>query len=178
MAFDLSKLHAHLESIPKQFEGKYAKVGWFPSAVYEDGTPVAYVAAIQEMGAPGVKIPPRPFLKPSLEQNKEEIAEALKDGVDAVARGVISADQVLDVVGDNLAKGVGEYIQTASYQPLSAVTVMLRKWRREGQTITGATVGRAAAAVAAGESIAGVNADPLQDTGLLVNSISHEVGKI
>lgn len=35
----------------KGMDGVQAKAGWFESSVYEDGTPVAYIAAIQEMGA-------------------------------------------------------------------------------------------------------------------------------
>lgn len=35
----------------KELDGKTAKAGWFSTSRYEDGTPVAYVAAIQEFGA-------------------------------------------------------------------------------------------------------------------------------
>ncbi len=37
------------------------QVGWFESAKYDDGTPVAGVAAIQEFGSAKNRIPPRPF---------------------------------------------------------------------------------------------------------------------
>ena len=61
--------------------------------------------------------------------------------------------------------------------PLSPITLVLRKWRREGKPITGKTVGEAAAAYAADPTIInGVNADPLQDTGLLAASVQHAVG--
>lgn len=37
------------------------KVGFLENAKYEDGTPVAMIAAIQNFGAPRAGIPPRPF---------------------------------------------------------------------------------------------------------------------
>lgn len=40
-----------LRSRIKELDGKVAKAGWFESSKYEDGTPVAYVASIQEFGA-------------------------------------------------------------------------------------------------------------------------------
>ena len=45
------------------------KVGWFEGAKYEDGTPVAYVAAIQEYGF--VNIPPRSFMRTTVQEKKE-----------------------------------------------------------------------------------------------------------
>ena len=35
----------------KELDGKVAKAGWFTSARYPDGTPIAEIAAIQEFGA-------------------------------------------------------------------------------------------------------------------------------
>lgn len=35
----------------KELDGKVAKAGWFGSSKYADGTPVAYIAAVQENGA-------------------------------------------------------------------------------------------------------------------------------
>lgn len=84
MALDLSKFRAHLDRVPKEFADKVAKIGWFPSAQYEDGTSVAYVAAIQEFGAPEVKIPPRPFMQPSIQTHMPEWRAYMLKGVQAV----------------------------------------------------------------------------------------------
>ena len=59
-------LDINLKALAK-IEGK---VGWFESAEYPEGTPVAYVAAIQELGHG--KIPPRPFMAPAMKKNKEK----------------------------------------------------------------------------------------------------------
>ncbi len=175
--FDLTKIRKTLESIPEQFANKEAKVGWFPAAQYENGTPVAYVALIQEKGAPEAGIPARPFIGPTVDKHQSEWVELLGAGAASVMRGKHTADDVLTMVGAQVVGDIQEQIASNSVQALSPVTLVLRKWRREGRVITGKTVGEAAAAYANDPSIiGGVNADPLQDSGLLIDSINHTVG--
>lgn len=175
---DLSRIKATLDRIPEQFADQEAKVGWFPTAKYEDGTPVAYVALIQEKGAPEVGIPARPFMGPAVEAHKEEWVQGISSGVQAVVRGTATAQDVLEAVGLAAVGDIQSQIETGAHQPLSPTTILLRKWAREGRTITGKVVGEAAAAVAAHpELIQGVNADPLRDTGLMVATITNTVGK-
>lgn len=177
--FDLSKIKATLEAIPEQFSGQEAKIGWFPTARYEDGTPVAYVALIQEKGAPEVGIPARPFMQPAVDAHKDEWVKLMGDGVRAVIRGKATAEDVLEGVGLSAVGDVQEQIESGAHEPLSPTTILLRKWRREGRTITGKVVGEAAAQVAEHpELIQGVNADPLRDSGLMVATLSHAVGKV
>ena len=180
MSFDLEKIRAKLEAIPAGYENKVARVGFFPNAVYEDGTNVAYVAAIQEFGAPEVSIPARPFMRPTIEQHKADWSEQMAAGLRASVKGNANADQVLFAVGALAASDVQQTIETSSYEGLSPVTILLRKWRREGRHITGKTVGEAAAAIydamERGEDILdGTNADPLRDTGLMIASVRNDV---
>ena len=59
-----SKLEAALrEMSQKVAKAASLKVGFLENAKYPDGTPVAMVAAIQDFGAPGAGIPPRPFFR-------------------------------------------------------------------------------------------------------------------
>jgi phage gpG-like protein len=44
------------------------------------GSPMKY-AAYHEEGSPGGKIPPRPFLKPSLEEKRDEVLDEILDEV-------------------------------------------------------------------------------------------------
>ena len=68
---NLDKIKIALERVPEEFEGMVAQIG-FPSGInYEDGTSVAYVAAIQEFGAPAVGIPARPFIQPTVKEKKD-----------------------------------------------------------------------------------------------------------
>ena len=174
---DFSKIKAKLDAIPEQFANKEAKVGWFDSAKYEDGTPVAYVALIQEKGAPAAGVPARPFIQPTVDKKSHEWTKAIADGAKAVLAGRSTADDVLSVVGAVAAGDIQKQIASNAVEALSPTTVLLRKWRREGKVITGKTVGEAAAAVKADPSlINGVNADPLQDTGTLSDTITHQVG--
>jgi hypothetical protein len=179
--FDLSKLKAKLDSIPEGFSEKVAQVGWFETAKYPDekATPVAYVAAIQEYGAPEVGIPARPTVRPTIDAKKDAWAKLMGDGVKAIIDGKAAATDVLESVGMQAAGDIRATIASVSAPALSPTTVMLRKWKRADPSlkVTGKTVGAAAAAVEAGESTSGVNADPLRDTNLLVNSVNHAVGE-
>ena len=61
-----------LERAPKEFENMVAQVG-IPSGIqYEDGTDVAFVAAIHEFGAPAANIPARPFIMPTVAEQKDQ----------------------------------------------------------------------------------------------------------
>lgn len=157
------------------FDGLEAKIGWFPSASYEDGTPVAQVALTNEYGAPAAGIPARPFFRPTIDEKRAEWSQSVAKGAKAVVAGRMSATQVLDAVGQKAAGDVRLAISQVRSPALSPVTLMLRKWRKEGRKITGKTVGEAAAAVAAGESNGGVSDQPLNDTGLMISTLTAVV---
>jgi hypothetical protein len=178
MAIDQSalKIRQAMEDIPEAFAADVAQAGWFPSAKYEDGTPVAYVASIQEYGSPGNGIPPRSFMRTTITDKKGDWVRAMAEGMRAAIRGEIQPEQVLEQVGMLMASDMQTAIETGAFAPLSPITLMLRKWRREGRTITGKTVGDAAAAVAAGEDYSGVPTDPLRDTGLMIATLTSAVG--
>ena len=55
-------------------------VGFFSTAKYPDGTPVAAVAAFNEFGTE--TIPERPFFRQSIEGADKVIMPVLKDGID------------------------------------------------------------------------------------------------
>jgi hypothetical protein len=46
------------------------KVGWFESAQYPDGTPVALVAMVQEYGSASNGIPPHPYFRQAIAENR------------------------------------------------------------------------------------------------------------
>ena len=151
-----------------------AQVGVPSGLAYEGGTSVAYVAAIQEMGAPEVSIPARPFFKPAIAHHSDEWAGVMKGLVPKVGSGQSEAFDVLDAVGRVAVADIQQEIANVNSPALSPITVMLRKWRKDGMTITGKTVGEAAAAVAAGDD-PGSDDKPLNDTGLLLASIRNAV---
>lgn len=117
------------------FNGRQAKVGWFESARYtEDGQDisVAEVAIIQEFGAPGANIPPRPFIRPTFNAQKEKWTELIEKGVKAVMRGATTADAVLDTVGHVAAEDIKMAIRDVTSPELAESTKEQR--RRDGFT--------------------------------------------
>ena len=117
------------------FNGRQAKVGWFESARYTaDGQDisVAEVAVIQEFGAPGANIPPRPFIRPTFNAQKEKWTAHIEKGVKAVMRGAITADEALDTVGSIAAEDIKMAIRDLTTPELAESTKEQR--RRDGFT--------------------------------------------
>lgn len=176
MGFDTSKVHAALSRLPDQFADKQAKIGWPEGKQYPDGTPVAYVAAIQNFGVPEKSIPSRPMLKPTVNENKQRWAKIMETLTKRVANGDLDAFDALDGMGRVAAMDLQATIAQINEPELSPITVLLRKWRKEGRTISGKTVGEAAQAIADGVE-PGSDNKPLNDTGYMIASVAHGVGK-
>ena len=147
----------------KSLEEYSAQAGWFESARYDDGVPVAQVAIYNEYGTS--RIPPRPFMRPTAESQKGEWSRTTGKVVSQVLRGKMSAEQGMTLVAQKAAGDIRQTITQVFEPELSPVTVLLRQWRKEGKYITGKTVGDAARAVAEGQRGEGVTTKPLIDTG-------------
>lgn len=141
----------------KELEGKVAKAGWFESAVYPTGTPVATVAAVHEFGAPAKNIPPRPFMRPTIARESNNWKALMASGAKAIIRGNATIDQVLNAVGAKAAGDVAKTIASITAPPLKAATIAARARKRKDKTIT-ATLRK-----------------PLVDTALMINSVTHLV---
>lgn len=105
----------------KGLDGLEGKTGWFETAHYPEGTPVAYVATTQEFGTP--RIPARPFMRPAVADHGGEWIELLADGAKASLNGGPAPEQVLEMVTLAAAGNVAEKIQAVTSPPLSPVTV-------------------------------------------------------
>lgn len=114
------------------FQGRVAKVGWFETARYPEGEQVASVALIQEFGAPGANIPARPFIRPTISAEGDKWKENITKGVQAVVRGAVTADQVLEIVGQQAAGDIRKTISEVRTPPLADSTIAQRM--REGRT--------------------------------------------
>lgn len=114
------------EAMKRTIEGYGSRrllVGFFETAKYEDGTPVAYVAAIHEYGSPPQGIPPRPFMRPTFEAKKAEWDEQFSAGARAVARGAITPDAVMGSMGGVAAGAISEAIAAVTSPPLKEATI-------------------------------------------------------
>ena len=155
---DFAKIKAHLDGIADGFVDKEARIGWLEGVNYESGVPAAYVAVIQEFGSPENNIPPRPFLKPTIDKRKDAWVKLLTQGVKAVARGSYSANEVLEGVGVQVVGDIKKTISEVRSPPLAPSTIAARHSRRANGGKGGMTLDQ-----------------PLNDTGFLIASVQSVV---
>jgi hypothetical protein len=157
------------------------KVGVVEAVKYEDGTPVAYVAAIQELGSPQQSIPPRPFFRPTAGQRQSNWRALAESGAKAVIAGTATNLQVMGILGDAAAGDIRKTISQIQNPPLSPVTLRLRKLKREGVKVGGKIVGEVHKAVNTvgprpkhdkSADVSGVSDKPLVFDGILLNAIT------
>jgi hypothetical protein len=120
---NLEKIKAALEKVPEEFEGLVAQIGFPSGQHYPDGTNVAFVASVHEFGAPGVNIPARPFMRPTVNTKKDSWVKTVKAGIPKVVTGQMSAFDVLDLVGIQGAADIQETISKVTSPPLSPITI-------------------------------------------------------
>lgn len=114
---------ARITTALRELDDFVGKTGWFETARYEDGTPVAYVASIQEFGSPEQGIPPRPTMRPTAAAKEREWAELMASGARAVLRGDREPAQVLELVALRAAGDVQEAIRAVVSPPLKPSTI-------------------------------------------------------
>ncbi len=157
-----------------------AKVGFFEDSKYDDGTPVAYVAAIQEFGYPKGRIPPRSFMRTTFKAENKKwsdlMAKELKKALTAEGAAA-SADHAFERVSAKAAGDVRKTIANIQSPPLSPVTLQLRSWARAGIKINMTKVRQAATLVKKGVATGatGSAAKPLVFDGILLNAVTNEV---
>lgn len=142
-----------LEKLADQIKKSKLEVGFFESAKYPDGTPVAYVAAIQEFGYPEGNIPSRPFFRNAISKNggwKDLSNKAMA----AVIEGRMGLNQALNQMGLQMAADVKDSITDGSYEALKQSTLDARQSRKRTQ---------------------GVASKPLIDTAQMLQSVKHAV---
>jgi hypothetical protein len=122
-SLNLEKIKATLEKVPDEFQGLVAQIGFPQGQHYPDGTNVAFVAFIHEFGAPGANIPARPFMRPTVNSQKETWVKTVKDGVPLVVMGRLTAFDVLDAVGIKGSADIQETISKVTSPPLRPMTI-------------------------------------------------------
>lgn len=132
-----------------------AEVGWFAGSNYPDGTPVAYIATIQEFGYPQGGIPSRSFQRVTLADQQQAYSNLMAKGARGVLGGKISSRQMLDALGLQVAGDMRKQIASGDYEALADATLAARARRR-------------------GVDVADVNSDPLRDTNLMVNTLVNQ----
>lgn len=149
-----------------------AKVGWFESSHYPDGTPVAYVVMVQEFG--WGPIPPRLGMRTTAAAKKTEWAATSALASKRVLDGKMTPMQAMDLLAIKAEGDVAKHIATVTQPPLSPFTLAARKRRQLGGIVTGATLGEFGARQKAGTlDTSGVSTKPLVDSALMINTLTH-----
>lgn len=146
-----------MEQITSEVKSKRLQVGWGEDARYDDGTSVAMIAAQNEFGNPGKKIPPRPFMRPAIAAHKLIWTTKLMQGAKTVFNGTRSIGEVFEAVGLLVAGDIRKSITLVTSPALKASTV---KARLSGKK--------------QGKSVSLTIAKPLVDSGIMLNSITSE----
>lgn len=155
----MSKALEAMQKILRELERKEIRIGFFETAKYPDGTPIAYVAAIQEFGYG--PIPPRPFMRPAQLQNQNKWQAGIAAGVRSALNGSININDALVQVGKVAAGDVSKAIKAVTAPPLEQSTVDARKRRlskRSSRKANPKTISK-----------------PLVDTGEMIQAVASAV---
>lgn len=159
-------------------QGVQGRVGWFESAQYEDGTPVALAAASNEFGHGPV--PPRPFFRTTRDEKQKEWIGVATAASKQVLKGAIDGMDAMELLTIKAQNDVLVKIKDITEPPLSKLTLGMRKYKElhPNEKITGATLGLVSRLLAEGKlDISGVSTKPLVDSGTMVSTLDHKVSK-
>lgn len=137
--------------------GVEGQVGWFETAKYPDGTPVAYVAAIHEFGHAAGGILPRPFFRPTIAAQTGEWSRQFGRAATAVANGKIEPGPAMTQLSALAAGDVAKTISTLTTPALKEATVNARRRKRADKKTTGGLT------------------KPLVDTGIMLGTLTYKV---
>lgn len=151
-------------------ENAQGRVGWFPSAVYEGGQPVAGVAYVQEFGSPAKGIPPRLGMRQVSREKSEEWRKLVEQVSRAAMQGKFAPEQVMEALTMAAGGHLAAHISKVTEPALAAATIAARRRRLAdgGASVTG---------VKGGAGVAGI-AKPLVDTGILLAALSYEANGV
>lgn len=146
-----------LQRATKDLEGKVGKAGWFETAKYENGMPVANIAAGNEYGVPAKNIPPRPVARPAA----TEIKKTWRTVAGSAIKGIINGGETIGTVMEKLssfAAGTMRKNITELYSPkLADATIYARVHRTASRELTMSIT------------------KPLVDHGIMLNTVSNVV---
>jgi hypothetical protein len=171
-----AKLQAKLRELSAKVSRAAAvEVGFLAGSTETDRTSLPMVAAIQEFGAPGAGIPPRPYFRPMIAAKSPRWGETLgnllvADGYDAAVS--------LDKMGQGIKGQLQKSIEQVTSPALSPVTLLLReRFGNNPGDITFSDVRRARQDIASGRvaNVTPTQTKPLVWTGHMLNSVDYEV---
>lgn len=145
-----------LKKIISDVNASTLKVGWGENQKYDDGTPVAVVAAQNEFGNAAKNIPPRSFMRTSVIEKGDEWKATAGQLFKGVFSETQTAQNVFEIMGLKVSGDIREKIASITSPALKESTIKAR--------IRGRKVGNM-----------GTATKPLVDTGYMLNSLTSEV---
>jgi len=88
-----------------------------------DGTPVALIAAVHEFGHAELNIPERSFLRSTIRVKQSEYINLNRINLVRCVKGMISAQQVLQLLGEKAKGDVQRTIRNGDFVPLKPATI-------------------------------------------------------
>lgn len=146
-----------LQRAIKELGKSNAKVGWFESAKYPDGTSVAYIAAIQEFGNLAKKIPPRLSMRMTIKEKTPEWKAKMELLAKRVLKGQATGKEIMEIMGQKAAGDFRKKITTVTEPPLKQATIDARRRQRADKKTVGSLT------------------KPLVDTKVLLNTLTNIV---
>lgn len=113
----------------KELASVQGKVGWFEDSKYPDGTPVALIAAQNEMGNPTKNIPPRPTIRPAIIEKQQDVEIMAAQGAKQIITGSATAKDVMEGITFLMQNAISKNIATITSPPLAPATIAARKLR-------------------------------------------------
>lgn len=109
-------------------DGVFLRLGFLEGSTYPDGTPTAYIAAINEFGNPAHNQPPRPYFRQMIAAKSPgwgaSMAKVMK------ANG-FSAPHSLSLMGEGISGQLQESIRSFSGVPLAPSTVAAKGFDKQ-----------------------------------------------
>lgn len=142
MSAGFQRLRAAMRSL----DGIEGRVGYFAKDRYpdKDATPVAYVAAVHEIGHAPAGIPPRPTLAPTIGDNIGEYNRLFASGARSILAGKSEPIDVMEKVMLRAASDVSTAISRLTTPPLRPATIARKGHAKPlddtglmGQSVTG-----------------------------------------
>lgn len=118
----------------KELQSQEGRVGWFSAAKYENGTPVAEIAAQNEFGNTSKKIPPRPTIRPAITENKSKWEQMAALGANAILAGKASAKTVMTAITLDAENAISKNIATITEPKLAPYTLEMRRAKGNNST--------------------------------------------
>lgn len=163
--------------LAKGLGGEQAKVGWFKSAYYLDGTPVAYIAMIMELGYRAKNIPPRSFMRTTIMAQRRKWAQMISHGAQGILAGTILPSTAMELLASTAAGDMRKKITQIWTPALKPGTIKNRIRRMASYANLKTRKGKAAHVNRKYQGAPKSLTKPLVDTGFMLDTLNYTLEK-